>query len=183
MKRKLIKAVLRMIPLIMISLVIGLRLYLWNAEKLVGNAMPMPFGWGASVVLSGSMEPELSVDDFVIVRAADSYQVGDIVVYQDGGILVIHRIISIDGDEIITQGDANNMADEPTNISDIKGKAVAHIPLVGGAVRFFQTSAGFILLLAAAAALFELPYRRERKRSEDEIEKIKEEIRRLKGDQ
>ena len=181
-KSKLKSTVLRVIPLAVISLVLGLRLYLWNAQNLVGNAMPMPFGWGASVVLSGSMEPALSVDDLVFVKAQDSYSVGDVVVYQDGSILVIHRIISIDGDEIITQGDANSAADDPVDLSLVKGMAVGHVPYVGALVRFLQSAAGFVVVLIAAVVLFELPYRRERKQSEEDIERIKEEIRRLKDE-
>lgn len=183
MKNKSLKqAVLRVIPFVVISLIIGFKLYTWNAKNLVGNAMPMPFGIGASVVLSGSMEPELSVNDLVLVRKHDSYNIGDIVVYQDGSILVIHRIVSIDGDKVITQGDANNAADDPINISAVKGKAMCHIPFVGGAVRFLQSPAGFIILVIAAVALFELPYLQERKKSDDELQKIKDEIRRLKGE-
>lgn len=180
--KKLTKAILRIVPLAIISLVVGFKLYMWNARNLVGNAMPMPFGWGASVVLSGSMEPELSVNDFVLVKASSSYKTGDVVVYQDGSILVIHRIVFMDGDEVITQGDANNMADKPVSISDIKGKAVVHIPLVGGVIRFLQTPAGFILLIIAAVAMFELPYLRQRKKSDDELERLKEEIRKLKSE-
>lgn len=181
-KHKLTGAILRLIPLVVISAAVGLRLYLWNAQSLVGNAMPMPFGWGASVVLSGSMEPVLSVDDLVLVRVQDSYQTGDVVVYQDGSILIIHRIISVDGETVITQGDANTAADEPITLSDIKGKMTGHIPYAGGIVRFLQTPAGFLLLILAAVVLFELPYYQARKKSDNELQKIKDEIRRLKGE-
>lgn len=180
-KRK-IKSFVRMILLIVISLIIGIRLYGWNAHNLAGNAMPMPFGVGMSVVLSGSMEPTLSVNDLVIVREADGYEIGDIVVYQDGSSLVIHKIISIDGDEVVTKGDANNVADKPITLSVIKGKAVTHIPFVGALIRFLKTQVGFILIIAAAVVLFELPHLRERKKAADEQEKIKEEIRKLKGE-
>ena len=181
MKRKF-KAFGRLLLLVVISLIIGIRLYSWNAGNLAGNAMPMPFGFGVSVVLSGSMEPALSVNDLVIVRATDSYEKDDIVVYQSGSSLVIHRIISISGDEVITQGDANNTQDEPINLSDVMGKAVAHIPFVGALILFLKTRVGFILIIAAAIALFELPHMRERKKVTDEQEKIKEEIRKLKGE-
>lgn len=179
MKGKL-KKVGRIILLSIIGLIIGINLYIWNASALVGNAMPMPFGWGASVVLSGSMEPALSVNDLVIVREQSEYNKDDIVVYQDGGMLVIHRIISIDGDKVITQGDANNTADQPIEMSAIKGKQVASIPLVGALTNFLKTPTGFILVIIAAIALFEVPYLKERKRANEEQEKIKEEIRRLK---
>lgn len=183
MKNKKLKQIfLRIIPFTLISLIIGFKFYMWNARNLVGNAMPMPFGMGVSVVLSGSMEPELSVNDLVLVKSQDSYRVGDVVVYQDGSMLIIHRIVSIDGDKVITQGDANNAADDPINISAVKGKALGHISFVGGAVRFLQGPVGFIVLVIAAVALFELPYLRERKKSNDELQKIKDEIRRLKGE-
>lgn len=181
-KKRRFKGLGRIFLLILISLVIGTKLYGWNAETLAGNAMPMPFGWGISVVLSGSMEPALSVNDLVFVREQDSYKVGDIVVYQDGNSLVIHRILSIDGDEVITQGDANDVADEPISVSAIKGKERAHIPLVGALTRFLKTPVGFLLLIAAAVGLFELPYLRERKKTQETQEKIKEEIRKLKGE-
>ena len=179
---KRLKNIGRIILLAVISLIIGLRFYSWNAKTLAGNAMPMPFGVGASVVLSGSMQPALNVNDLVFVRKAGSYQVDDIVVYQSGNSLVIHRIRSIDGDVVITKGDYNNGEDDPISLSDIKGKAVGHIPAVGALVRFFKSPVGFILLLFAAAALFELPHLREKKRVAEEQERIKEEIRRLKGE-
>lgn len=177
-----IKSVGRVILLAVISLIIGMMVYSWNAQTLAGNAMPMPFGVGMSVVLSGSMEPELSVNDLVIVRETDGYEIGDIVVYQDGSSLVIHRIVSIEDSTVITQGDANNVADAPISASAIKGKEVVHIPFVGAAMRFLKTPVGSILLIIAAIVLFELPHLRERKKAADEQEKIKEEIRKLKGE-
>lgn len=180
-KRRL-KNIGRIFLLIVISLIIGIKIYDWNAQTLAGNTMPMPFGWGISVVLSGSMEPTLSVNDLVVVREADGYEIGDIVVYQDGASLVIHKIISMDGDTVITKGDANNVADNPISISAVKGKAVASVPVAGAAVRFLKTPVATVLLLIAIVVLFELPFLRERKKSEEDLEKIKEEIRRLKGD-
>ena len=180
-KRK-VKSVGRVLLLAVIGVIIGIMLYSWNARTLTGNAMPMPFGFGMSVVLSGSMEPELSVNDLVIVREADHYELEDVVVYQDGSSLVIHRIISVDGNEIVTKGDANNAADEPITASVIKGKAVARVPLVGAVVRFLKTTVGTVLLIIAAIVFFELPYLRKRKQADEEQEKIKAEIRRLKGE-
>lgn len=175
-----LKKIGRIILLSVFSLIVGINLYSWNASTLVGNEMPMPFGWGISVVLSGSMEPALSVNDLVIIAEQSQYNEGDIVVYQDSSSLVIHRIISIDENKVITQGDANNTADKPIDISLVKGKAVANFSFAGALVRFLKTPVGFILVIIAAIVLFELPYLRERKRANEEQEKIKEEIRRLK---
>ena len=181
-KRKL-KSIGRMLLLVVISLIIGIRLYSWNAQTLAGNQMPMPFGWGFSVVLSGSMEPKLSINDLVIVHEQSGYEVGDIVVYQDGDMLVIHEIISMNGDEVITKGEANEVADEPISASDIKGKATFHISFLGALIRFLKTPVGFILIISAAIVLFEIPHLQDRKKAAEEQERIKEEIKRLKGEQ
>lgn len=175
-----LKKIGRILLLSVLGLIIGINLYSWNARTFVGNEMPMPFGFGAAIVLSGSMEPALSVDDLVIVREQSTYNEDDIVVYQDGSSLVIHRIISVDENEVITQGDANNTADPPVELSLVKGKAIASIPLVGVLARFLKSPVGFILVILLAIVLFELPYLRDKKKANDEMEMIKEEIRKLK---
>ena len=73
MAKEKLQAFLRAALVIVVSLVIGFNLYSWNARSLTGNVLPMPFGYGAAVVLSGSMEPAISVDDLIVVKAADGY--------------------------------------------------------------------------------------------------------------
>ncbi len=113
-----------------------------------GQALPMIFGKGAAVVMSGSMEPNIPLDALIFVDESNDYQVGDIVVIEKPGhSLVVHRIITIDGDDIITKGDANNVADEPIKLSDIKGEVFFYIPYVGYAINFLKTPLGSMLLL------------------------------------
>jgi signal peptidase I len=179
-KKSKLKYALRIILLVIFSVLIGLRIYSFNAKKIVGNKMAMPFGYGISVVLSSSMEPELSVNDVVIVKHQDSYETGDIVVYQLDDSLVIHRIVYINDDEVITQGDANDIADEPISISDIKGKKSTVIPYIGMPIRFFKSTVGFLIILVLVVVLFEYPYYIENKRNKEEQEKIRAEIKQLK---
>jgi hypothetical protein len=110
--------------------------------------MPTLFGYGFSVVLSESMEPALSVDDIVVVRKTREVAVGDIVVYERDGGLIVHRVVSVDGDTLITQGDANDVADKPIDISAVKGKMVRSVPAVGGVIRAVKAP------IAAAAAKY-----------------------------
>ena len=173
----------RSVLLGVISLVIGLSLYGWNARSLVGNTLPMPFGYGAAVVLSGSMEPTLSVDDLIFVRQVRSCEVGDVVVFQDGNQMVVHRVIAANGADLQTQGDANNMADRPITMADVKGKVVLTIPAVGAVVRALKTPVGTICCIVLLLVLLELPHYRERKKDDEELEQIKAEIRRLKEEQ
>ena len=140
-------------------------------------------GVGMSIVLSGSMEPTLQVNDLVIVHRQDSYRTGDIVVFQTGSALVVHRIVSMDGDTVVTKGDANDGADPPIATDAIKGRVAARIPGVGAAVRFLRTPLGIAAALIAAVVIAEFSFRRERRADDQQTEQLKEEIRRLRAEQ
>ena len=173
------KRVLRYVILALLGIIIGVNVYWLNAAKLTGNQVPMPFGYGASVVLTGSMEPTISQGDLILIRAEEGYEVDDIVVYQSGNISVVHRVVSIDEETVVTKGDANNSSDEPFPVEAIKGEVFAAVPKVGYAVWMLKSPAGIIVTVTAAVLLVELSYLNERKRKTEEQEKIKEEIRRL----
>ncbi len=164
----------------LVGLLLGLNLYRWNAASLGGNALPMPFGVGAAVVLSGSMSPALQVNDLVVVKETDRYKTGDIVVYQSGAELIVHRIVAQQEGRLVTRGDANNAADEPIETRAVKGRVVARIPFVGVAVNALKSPAGILAVLVTAFILTEFSFRREMDGDEKELEAIKEEIRRLK---
>lgn len=183
MKQQKNAALWRRLALAVLGIILGVNAYLASAKGLAGNQMPMPFGFGAAVVLSGSMEPNLGINDVIIVRETGSYEVNDIVVYQSGNTLIVHRIIAKDGETIVTQGDANNVADEPIAIHAIKGEVIAHIPAAGLVVNALKTPAGILIVLIAAFALTELSFRKEKGKREKELEAIKEEIRQLKEEQ
>lgn len=173
----------RLLLMLLISVVIGSSVYSWNALRLAGNAMPMPFGFGMSVVLSGSMEPTLSTGDLVLVRAGEDCAVGDVVVYQEGSSLVIHRVIALEEDEVLTQGDANNVPDDPVPHSRIKGKMIAALPGAGYVVQWIRSLPGVITVLALAFFLLYRGRQSERKADEAEVEALKQEILRLKIEQ
>ena len=176
------KTVFRYIVFSFIGIVLGLFVYTQNAKGLLKDKMPMPFGYGMSVVLSGSMESRLSVDDLVIIKATDNYKVNDIVIFQDGNSLVIHRIIEIDGDTVTTKGDANNVADEPIQKSQIKGVLVYDIAGFGAVVNVLKQPVFVILILAAAFLLTEFSYRKEKDNDTEELDEIKKMIEELKKD-
>ena len=173
------KTLLRYVAMAVLAVLIGTGVYSPNAAHLTGDQMPMPFGWGASVVLSGSMEPALSVGDLLIVRQADAYQPGDIVVYQAERMAVVHRLVSVDAQSAVTKGDANPSQDKPIPVSAIKGRVVSAIPLIGYLVWALKSPLGVIATICAAVLLVELSYRSEKTEKETEQEKLKAEIRAL----
>lgn len=169
----------RRILLVVVSVIFGVNVYIWNAGILGGNSMPMPFGIGSAVVMSGSMEPTLSVNDWVCIRESEEYFVGDIVVYQSGRDLIIHEIIDIDDGVVTTKGQANNVADEPIDIKYVKGRMIFAIPHIGIAVNFTKSLPGTIILLTLAIVLVEMSWKKEKSVKDDEIDEIKAEIREL----
>ena len=77
------------------------------------------------------MEPTLSINDYIIVKNTDNIREGDIITYKEENTFITHRIIKINGDEIITQGDANNSTDKKISKSMIIGKVVKVLPNLG----------------------------------------------------
>nr|WP_253288503.1 signal peptidase I [Blautia sp. MSJ-19] len=163
-----------------LGLALGLTLYFTNAQKILGNQLPMPFGIGIANVLSGSMEPTFSKGSLLIIKETQEIKKGDIVVYQSGNSLVVHRVIEIQKDQITTQGDANNTSDPVFNRSEIRGTVIAWIPYLGTMLSLVRTPVGVIILLLLAFLLIEGSFRRQKDEDEQELEAIKEEIRRLK---
>ncbi len=182
-EKKKHSALIRRIVLAVLGILLGLNVYLANARNLAGNSLPMPFGFGAAVVLSGSMEPTLSVNDVIFVRESESYNINDIVVYDSGREMIVHRIIEQNGDTLTTKGDANNISDEPISAEAVKGKVVFSIPYAGTVVKALRSPVGMIVILLTAVLLTEGSFRRKKDSDESRIEEIKEEIRRLKAEQ
>ena len=179
MKKLLKKPVVRYLILGILAVAVGVNVFALNAAHLTGNAVPMPFGIGASVVLSGSMEPTLSVGDLLIVRQQTGYSAGDVVVYQSGSVPVVHRIVSIADEMVITRGDANNANDEPFPVTAIKGEVAAVIPLIGYLIWALKSPVAVVVMLALAVLLIEWSFRTGKAEKEAEKEKLKEEIRAL----
>ena len=77
-------------------------------------------------VKTGSMEENIHTGDYILIYKKKDYKVGDIVTYQKEGYHVTHRIIEINGNKVITKGDANNTPDEEISINSIIGKVIYH---------------------------------------------------------
>jgi len=105
------------------------------------------------VVLTGSMEPGISPGDYITIRKVDKdkLEVNDIVTYKVNDVVVTHQIVKIDGDNVTTQGTANNVADNPISKDDILGKYVFKIPKIGYIMAFITSTPGYILIIGIIA--------------------------------
>ena len=93
------------------------------------------YGVRPTVILSGSMEPELMTGCMAFVNQRVDYEdlvIGDIIQFQtETGVSCIHRVINITEAGIETKGDNNEHSDGITTIEqNFQGKVVFNIPKV-----------------------------------------------------
>ena len=121
------------------------------------------------VVSSGSMVPNLNVNDILIVRDGDSFKdlrVGDIIVFNrpDGADrVIVHRVAEIFDDSngnhmiIRTKGDANYGSipgtDFPIKEDDYIGKVAYVIPGAGVVTKVLSPPVNYIIIAAIIALM------------------------------
>lgn len=124
------------------------------------DEVPSFFGWKPFIVLSGSMETQISVGDLVIVKEVDTsiLKKGDIIAFKENDIVITHRIddiITEDGMvKYITKGDNNNIRDEGTVLPEqVEGIFICNISGLGNLAIFIQTPMGMIVSLSIPVIL------------------------------
>jgi signal peptidase len=108
------------------------------------------------LVRSESMVPAINMGDMIITGPpGDNIQPGTIITYHRGEELVTHRVVSVQGDTLIAQGDAVEDPDPwPVSLSDIEGVYIFKIPYIGYIANFISTKLGwFLVIILPAAAL------------------------------
>ena len=125
-----------------LSTVINFVLFAGLAAIWIAFAPTMVGGQASYVVVNGnSMEPDFHRGDLVIVRAASTYRVGDIVTYRNAELkaFVIHRIIATEQDHYVFKGDNNSWIDTYHPIrEELIGKLWIHIPKLGKAMEWLR---------------------------------------------
>lgn len=122
-----------------------------------------PFGIKAAVVMTGSMEPTININDFVILNRPKDIKVNDIVSYKDKDNKneVLHRVVSINNDEIITKGDANNVTDEPINRNQITGVYIGKIKYLGKIISLVNKPIVFATIITSLVIFMLIPSKEE----------------------
>lgn len=119
------------------------------------DKIPSILGYKPFIVLSGSMETELSKGDLAIVRNVDvnDLKEKDIIAFREkDGYVVTHRIVSVfkNGDNVyfITKGDNNNTNDNGMVKSNrVEGKYVTKINGFGNVLLVLQKPITLIVIL------------------------------------
>ena len=130
---------------LVLVLLIAVNLYSAYARKFKGEMQPTVLGYSAAVVMSGSMSGSIEVDDLIITKSEDDYQVQDIIMFRSGRGIVTHRIVDIEGGDYVTRGDANNAPDaESVSPADVVGRVVLVIPRLGLLTGYLRTPQGLL---------------------------------------
>lgn len=128
------------------------------------------FGYRPVLVLTGSMEPYMMTNGLALTKQVDSMddlEVGDVVTYhlydENGDLMrnesglpirITHRIIAIEGDEIYTKGDNNNVDDGfALGIANIEAEVVGVFNGTAWLVDKWQTTSGKVMIIAFPLAL------------------------------
>ncbi len=164
---KIFWKILQSLLLVLLATILLCNLYVMAAKHFLGNNSPTVFGFSWAVVLTGSMEPEISGNDMVIAKAQEEYAVGDIIMFESGNSLITHRIVEETGNGFITKGDANNTPDSaPVTEESIVGKIVCTVPEVGMVLGYLKTPLGMTALVLIGFLLIEIPYLLEKRKTE-----------------
>jgi signal peptidase I len=121
--------------------------------------LPEKFGGRVTyLVVNGvSMEPTFHQGDLVIVRAADHYNVRDIAAYKNQELeqaTVIHRIVKINNENFVFQGDNNTWVDDykPTQ-AEIIGKLWLHFPGIGNGINWLKKPINLVLVVLVVGGI------------------------------
>ena len=180
--------ILILLPILLMSIVILVDSYTHPDE------VPSFFGWKPFIVLSGSMETQISAGDIVVVKEIDTNELkkGDIIAFKDGNIVITHRIdevTEIDGKtQYITKGDNNNTQDIGYVLPEqVEGVFKFKIARLGNIAMFIQTPLGMIVCLSIPIIIIILLQTADSKKEKEELvaklnkqSKMEEEIEKLK---
>ena len=137
-------------------------------------AVPRFMGMQEYNVISGSMEPEITIGSVVYVREAafEDLNVGDIIAFENEGVVITHRILLIDGNTITVKGDKNNTIDKPIDRSQVIGKVIKIIPKFGIWKKIItEPKILFVIFITLVLFDFALSYNKEDKLIEKELDR------------
>lgn len=104
------------------------------------------FGLRLFRVGTGSMVPYLNINDYIIIKKSNNYEVGDVVTYKVDDLYITHRIVSISENGVVTKGDANNIVDPVVEKNNIVGKVILRLGFVGFIFYLFSKIYTWVLL-------------------------------------
>ena len=161
-----ITGIIGLVLCVILSLMLIFNLSIIVKGSINPDEPPAVLGITPLVVLSGSMSGDapdhIEPGDMIFVDKVDAkdLNVGDVIAFKWGKIIVTHRIVEISTDKsgarsFTTEGDANNTPDEsPVPEDDVVGIYRFRIGKVGNFALFMQTPLGMFLFIGLPLMAF-----------------------------
>ena len=113
-------------------------------------------GYRMFTIVTGSMEPEYTVGDVILVEETkyEELKLKDVITYESKangteGMIVTHRIIDInkEKEQLLTRGDANDADDPVINGDQVLGKVVHKFFFISLLTKLIRNKIGFYFLV------------------------------------
>ena len=131
------------------------------------------------VVASGSMIPELQVNDLLVIQAhipIEEIQIGDIIVFDrptGTDRVIVHRVVSITDEDprtLRTKGDNNPASipgtDFPITANEYLGKVIYKVPQIGYITQVLKPPINYILIIIVLGVMVLREFSKRRKDSD-----------------
>lgn len=193
-KMQIFKKIISIIILIILITILFVSGTILIDSCLHPDEVPSFFGWKPFIVLSGSMETQISAGDIVVVKEIDTQNLkkGDIIAFKEDDVVTTHRIDEVeekDGQvQYITKGDNNKAQDIGSVLpNQIEGVFKFKISRLGNLAMFVQTPLGMIVCLSIPIIIIILLQTADSKKEKEELisklnkqSKMEDEIEKLK---
>ncbi|MDE6285278.1 MAG: signal peptidase I [Bacilli bacterium] len=145
---RVIKKIIKSLIIVFLLMILSYNIYNFVNIKILKNDITSINGYVLLEIASASMNPTLKEGDLIIINTKiKEYQQGDIITYYDEEkVLITHRIVKIDGDTIITQGDYNNTEDPEITQDKIIGVYVNKLNNCGKIINTLKSPLIMILI-------------------------------------
>jgi len=133
-------------------------LALLNFTRTDENGVTMG-NYSAYNVITGSMEPAISVGDIVVVKKTEKADIkkDDVITFRIGSNILTHRVVEVrgGGNQFITKGDANRRVDQTPDdprgrpaleYNDVIGVVIYKLPYIGNLVSVFSQTSAWIFV-------------------------------------
>lgn len=111
--------------------------------------LPLILKINPCVILSGSMEPKISTGSIAFINTKErTPEIGDVICYKAGDIMITHRVAEKTQDGYVTKGDANEENDSKVVAPDqVIGTYIFNIPLIGYAAMYLKSKSGIVMMV------------------------------------
>lgn len=178
--QKIKRICIRIITIFLLAMII-INFIILLQMKITPDETPSLFGLKAFCIISGSMKPEINVNDIIIVKEVgqEKIKINDIISFKINQETITHRVINIEyGNDgkvyYITKGDANNAEDgERITFDNIEGKYIFRIQKIGSIVTALQNKTTLIITMVILVILYLIEQRsmmKKEKRSKERAE-------------